>query len=326
MTDAVGGGAGVVTACRERPAVVRGLPADVGVVLLAAADTIVATVDGVVRDVDAEVLHALRVAVRRTRSLLKLLGDVLPGGLAERYTPVFAHLAALTTPVRDLDVLLARIPGLADGLVAAAPSDLGPAVADLRRERTDAHRDLVRGLREQPVECLLADWRAELGVVVASGQSAVDGVTEPVEDVAVRCLVRTVTRADRRARAVTPDSPPERIHDLRKRCKELRYLLEAVRPLCEATAYGRAIRELKRLQDVLGAFQDDEVHRDAVYRSARRLGIPDTGTPPVTTLLALGEVAALLAREQRSHRGDVLRAVRRFLRPKTRRRILAVLP
>ena len=37
-----------------------------------------ATVDGIVADIDTEYLHDFRVAVRRTRSVLKLLGDVLP--------------------------------------------------------------------------------------------------------------------------------------------------------------------------------------------------------------------------------------------------------
>ena len=39
-----------------------------------------ANVPGTVRDIDTEFLHDLRVAVRRTRSALKLAGHVLPGG------------------------------------------------------------------------------------------------------------------------------------------------------------------------------------------------------------------------------------------------------
>ncbi len=41
-----------------------------------------ATVDGITADLDTEFLHDFRVAVRRTRSVLKLLGDVLPDGTA----------------------------------------------------------------------------------------------------------------------------------------------------------------------------------------------------------------------------------------------------
>ena len=54
-------------------------------VLLQLADTITANVSFVIADVDTEFLHDLRVAVRRTRSALKLAGDALPGGMAARY-------------------------------------------------------------------------------------------------------------------------------------------------------------------------------------------------------------------------------------------------
>ena len=66
-------------------------------------------VPGTVASIDTEFLHDLRVAVRRTRSILKLVGDVLPDGLAERFAPEFKWLGDLTTPVRDLDVYLLEL-------------------------------------------------------------------------------------------------------------------------------------------------------------------------------------------------------------------------
>ena len=50
-------------------------------ILLQQLDTLEANVDGVLHDTDTEFLHDLRIAVRRTRSALKLLGDMLPGEL-----------------------------------------------------------------------------------------------------------------------------------------------------------------------------------------------------------------------------------------------------
>ena len=54
---------------------------------------------------------------------------------------------------------------------------------------------------------------------------------------------------------ITPASRDEKLHALRIRCKQLRYLLEFFRP-----AYGGLLkaetRRLKKLQDVLGDFQD----------------------------------------------------------------------
>ena len=52
-------------------------PEAAAVILLRLLDTIEANIPGVLRDLDIEFLHDLRVSVRRSRSALKLFGDVL---------------------------------------------------------------------------------------------------------------------------------------------------------------------------------------------------------------------------------------------------------
>jgi CHAD domain-containing protein len=64
--------------------------------------------------------------VRRSRSILKLAGDVLPRDLAARFQPEFKWLGDLTTPVRDLDVYLLGLNRMAARLASADPSDLDP--------------------------------------------------------------------------------------------------------------------------------------------------------------------------------------------------------
>ncbi len=65
------------------------MPAPVAVarLLLRLLDTLELNVPGVLRDIDTEFLHDLRVAVRRTRSAIKLLGEVLPADLAGTTRP-----------------------------------------------------------------------------------------------------------------------------------------------------------------------------------------------------------------------------------------------
>ena len=98
----------------------------VSAILLQQLETLEANVDGVLYDTDTEFLHDLRIAVRRTRSALKLIGDVLPGDLTLRFASEFRWLGDLTTPVRDLDVQLLEFPGMAARLVAADAADLEP--------------------------------------------------------------------------------------------------------------------------------------------------------------------------------------------------------
>ena len=140
------------------------MPASVAVatLLLGLLDTLEQNVDGTLRDIDTEFLHDLRVASRRTRSAIKLLGDVLPDGLAAPYAAEFKWLGDLTTPTRDLDVHLLGFGAMAAQLVAASPADLEPFRAFLARRRAREFRRLAAGLRSARFRAITDHWRKAL--------------------------------------------------------------------------------------------------------------------------------------------------------------------
>ena len=150
-----------------------GMPARAALqaVLLQLLDTLEANVAGTIRDIDTEFLHDLRVAVRRTRSALKLAGDVLPASLPTRFRPEFKWLGDLTTPTRDLDVYLlsydemAHRPGVRRASRARARSTrTWPAAA------SSSSGPLARGLRSARFSRLACDWRGALtGLTVPRG-------------------------------------------------------------------------------------------------------------------------------------------------------------
>ena len=122
------------------------------------------TVEGIVADVDTEFLHDFRVAVRRTRSVLKLLGGVLPEGMAERVGAEFRWLGDVTTPTRDLDVYLLGIDDMASSLTR--PDDLTAFGRHLVMRRTAEHKLLTRALRSRRFVDLCSSWRSELGDLI----------------------------------------------------------------------------------------------------------------------------------------------------------------
>jgi len=281
-------------------------------------DTLLANVHGTVRDLDTEFLHDLRIAVRRTRSALKLAGDVLPGGIAARFRPEFKWLGDLTTPTRDLDVYLLGYPDMAAGLVAATAEELQPFHAHLERSRAAAQRQLARGLRSARFARLRRDWPDALASAAAR-----PGPTRPS---AARLAATRIARAHRRVLrdggAITPASPPESLHELRKRCKELRYLLEFFGSLYDPGEHWRAVRELKALQDCLGEFQDTQVQREEIRDFAAQM--MDQRAAPAATLLAMGEIAAGLAARQQRARGEFTGRFRDFASPAGQSRIRAL--
>jgi CHAD domain-containing protein len=299
------------------------MPAPVAVarLLLRLLDTLESNVDGVLRDIDTEFLHDLRVAVRRTRSAVKLLGAVLPDELAEHYKAEFKWLGDVTTPVRDLDVHLLGFDAMAAQVEAASPADLEPLRAFLARRRAREVRRLAGALRGPRFRAIADDWRKALLEIRDTGSA------RRRRPAAVTLALSTTGRAFRRIAAqggtITPDSAPASLHDLRKRAKELRYLLEFFAPLHDPVAYRKVVGDLKQLQDCLGDFQDSEVQRAEISSLAEAMLAERAA--PAATLLAMGEIAAKLARSQAQAREEFAARFARFAGPAGQERVRVLL-
>jgi CHAD domain-containing protein len=264
-------------------------------VLLQLLDTLEANVAGTIRDIDTEFLHDLRVSVRRTRTALKLGAALLPDGMAGQYGPEFKWLGDLTTPTRDLDVHLLGFDDGAAELTSADPADLAPFHDYLAQRRVTEQRRLARALRSARFTALMASWRA-----------ALTGLTPPHRGPdAAHAAAKIIRRAHRRiltlGAAIGADSPPEKLHDLRKRCKELRYALEFFASLHDLPAHRRAVRELKGLQDCLGTYQDCQVQQDEIRTVAADL-LADGA--PASALLAMGDLASHVGQRERRARSE----------------------
>jgi CHAD domain-containing protein len=267
--------------------------------LLAMWQTIEINVPGLVSDLDTEFLHDLRVAVRRIRAMLKLAGHVLPDGTVARFAPEFKWLGDLTTPVRDIDVLLLGFPGMLAELMEADPEDLSPLREHLHRERLVQRRLLLRGLRGARVAALAAAWREALTPIADAGAESRRrrrGAGIDAQTLATRSVARAWRRVAQRAGRVAPDSSSELLHDLRKRAKELRYVLELTAGVCRPLPHRALLKDLKAVQDSLGEFQDAEVHRDAIRGCATAMLAQQRAG--AVTLLAMGELVAHYGRRQ----------------------------
>jgi len=328
-------------------AITESMPASqaAAAILLRLLDTVEANVAGVLADTDTEFLHDLRVSVRRTRSALKLFGDALTGGkglTADElafFAAEFKWVGDLTTPTRDLDVHLLDFEQTVGALAAAKPDDLEPFRVFLEQRRRKEFRALTRGLRSPRFTDLIERWRARLTAIqrravngktetrVRSGSSGSGSLGEAAGRTAGFLAAERTRRAfekvSKRGAAITPDSPAESLHDLRKRCKELRYALEFFAPLQDKAVSGKVVGDLKRLQDCLGEFQDAEVQIAEIRALAAAMLA--AGEAPAVTLLAMGEVTAGLAARERHARADFERRFTAFADTEGQRRMALLL-
>jgi CHAD domain-containing protein len=253
---------------------------------------------GVLADEDPEELHDLRVAIRRTRSLLRVARDVLPEPERTRLRDELRWLADLTSPVRDLDVLAEDLGGLLDRVQPPLRTGADELQASFRRERALAVERLRVGIGSDRHAELFRLWHLTARVHVL-GERVPPSALRPAGEVAQRAILDSERRLRRAGRLAGRSDDLEHWHDLRKALKQFRYVLGALAPLHPPGAFDSVRAELPELQDVLGRLQDHHVQAELVGR----LGV------------AAGGDAALLAGAiaDRLHR-DAARAHRRCAR------------
>ena len=266
------------------------MPAGVAIraVLIRLLEIFRANLPGTIADLDIEFLHDLRVAVRRARSVTKLLGDVLPETQQQALAADLKWLGDQTTPTRDLDVYLHDL--ASPGATASGPA-VAPFRQSLERSRAEAQATMAKALRSRHTNRILDEW-ATLADLADAGPSA----GRPVGTFGAERTAKAHRRILRDGRSIGADSPAEALHDLRKRCKELRYLLEVFSSLHRPDAHRAVVSKLKKLQDCLGSFQDSQVQSDALGHYASELMAE--GAVTADTIMAMGGLAAELDRHR----------------------------
>jgi len=273
--------------------------------------TLEANIEGTRANLDSEFLHDLRVATRRTRSALSQIKDVFPAEEVADFKERFAWLQQVTGPTRDLDVYLLDFPELERRLPPSLGADLKPLQELLAGQYETVQADLARALGSRRFRELLRDWRGFLDAPLPSapgGQPPSEDrparpkrALQPIKRVADQRIRKMLARVRAEGSAITDASPPEELHELRKSCKKLRYLMEFCQSLYEPARIREQIKQTKVLLDNLGRFQDTAVQAQHLRDTAESAGCLEGGLPPVT-LLAMGALIGQLIDEQRRAR------------------------
>jgi CHAD domain-containing protein len=300
---AVGGRPGGVPS-KPKLALAPGMRADAAAaeVLTQLAAIAEANVPGTIADLDTEFLHDLRVAVRRTRAVLRELEGVHEPGRRAHLRAELKWIQAVTGPVRDLDVQLLGWEALTTPLASERASELEPLRGLLARRRAREFTRLRRSLRGARFAAALADWRG----LAAPGSAATEGpdAAVAIDVLAADRIRRVYRRMVRDGSEIGDDSPPEALHDLRKRGKELRYLLELFGGLFDPEVVKPMVKTLKQLQDVLGDFQDTAVQSELLRDMRNELAAEPDGPAALIALGAVLDALAATQAEARRHFGD----------------------
>lgn len=271
-------------------------------VLRALLEVVEANVPGSIDDIDSEFLHDFRVSIRRSRAVQRELKGVFPPGELATFRAEFRWLQRATGDSRDLDVHVLEFDDLRALVPEPMRGDLKGLLEVLRSRRATAHRELAETLRSDRATGLLSRWSGFLDGLESLDESDRPDAARPIGAVAGERIRKVYKQMVSMGRAIDASSPAEEYHELRKKGKELRYLLELFGVvLYPEDIVKPMIRTLKALQDVLGRHQDREVQVALLRSLAPEVGGGSGGTD---ALLAMGALIARLSEDARAARSE----------------------
>jgi CHAD domain-containing protein len=265
-------------------------------------DVIGENLEGSISGEDPEHLHQLRIAVRRSRAVQRQLAAVFPPAELPGFRAEFRWLQLATGPARDLDVYLEDLESLRDLLPEAMRGDLDPLVPVLAHSRLSARADMARALRSVRAANLFEDWERLLESMVEGSPHDRPAADRPIGAVAGKRIRKVYKRIVTMGRAIERSSPAEDYHEVRKKGKELRYLLELFGvKLFDEEAVGPLVKALKGLQDLLGRHQDREVQIAMLRSSAAEVAtLPGGGA----ACMAMGTLVDRLRADEQAARDE----------------------
>ena len=223
-------------------------------------DAMLAREAGTLAGEDPEELHDMRVATRRQRAALRIVGAHFPRKASRAVRDGLRTLGGVLGAVRDLDVLLAAATAHRSGLPAEEARALQGLVDSWTRRRNQARVELLAHLEGRAFAEFKEEYARFLGAPAGRARSrTADGVPQPT-------LVAHVVPAEIWSHyaalcafgTVLPWASVETLHALRIQGKGLRYLLEFFREVLDPCV-EEAIEAVVALQDHLGELQDGVV-------------------------------------------------------------------
>jgi CHAD domain-containing protein len=210
-------------------------------------------------------VHEFRVALRRTRSTLRVFGPVFEAARVAQLEPELVWLADLLREVRDSDILRERLARQ----VADLPVEmvLGPVAAHIETtlllERADQLSRLTEAMDGQRYAALvrqIIQWQTAMPFTELARKPAA-------------AAARYVERAERkvRKRLAGADGEAAALHAARKAAKRYRYAAELSAPALGRSA-TRAVKSTTKLQAQLGEHQDSVVSATFLRRMGAQAG------------------------------------------------------
>ena len=264
-----------------------------------------------------EELHDMRVATRRLRAAVQLLEAGFPSRSITTLRRDLRWLGDLLGRIRDLDVQLQRLQQDCQLAVAESIETLAGFRTHLEQQREVRRAAMLAGLDSERYVRLLR--RLEQFAVSEPEAAPVNDAADTISRAGRRAVRHAFRRVEKRGDRIGKAPEPTDLHAVRIRAKRLRYLLEFLREITGKPG-RRLVKDLTRLQDLLGAYHDAVVAEEFIRHYLE--GISERESAAAT---ALEELAGRQRERAERSRAAFRKAWQRFSGASTKRDLRAVL-
>ncbi|WP_462182168.1 CYTH and CHAD domain-containing protein [Campylobacter concisus] len=199
------------------------------------------------QDHDEEILHNLRVNLRKVRSLLKIFNGVFDEKVTLFFGENFKILANSTNKKRDLDIFLGFL---------SEQKHANELIYFVQKALNLEYENVKSYLGDEENYAFLKEWEIFLNEGEFYRSKLFDVSLSRLGSFKLRTLL---VLAQKRLRSLNQDCPNESFHKIRIELKKVRYTYEFLSEIFYFDGLKKYEERLKDMQEIFGALQDYDV-------------------------------------------------------------------
>ena len=199
------------------------------------------------QDHDEEILHSLRVNLRKVRSLLKIFNGVFDEKVTLFFGENFKILANSTNKKRDLDIFLGFL---------SEQKHANELIYFVQKALNLEYENVKSYLSDEENYAFLKEWEIFLNEGEFYRSRLFDVSLSRLGSFKLRTLL---VLAQKRLKSLDQDCPNESFHKIRIELKKVRYTYEFLSEIFYFDGLKKYEERLKDMQEIFGALQDYDV-------------------------------------------------------------------
>lgn len=199
------------------------------------------------QDHDEEILHSLRVNLRKIRSLLKIFNGVFDEKVTLFFGENFKILANSTNKKRDLDIFLVFL---------SEQKHANELIYFVQKALNLEYENVKSYLSDEENYAFLKEWEIFLNEGEFYRSKLFDVSLSRLGSFKLRTLL---VLAQKRLKSLDQDCPNESFHKIRIELKKVRYTYEFLSEIFYFDGLKKYEERLKDMQEIFGALQDYDV-------------------------------------------------------------------